>query len=193
MNSSYVVETSYSVDGKLRVILIIVGLIILVAIVVSLLKLIKTGKIKIGKEKNNLKQEDNLIEETENVDNLDTLDDISTEKLNTDNLINDLNEEYEAPVFDSTLSTSVMQEQVIPQMDMAPNMQEQVMPQMDMAPNMQEQVMPQMDMAPNMQDQVMPPSENSSVTTDVNQLDNLVNKNEMSKSIWSNNSNNNLQ
>ena len=165
MNSSYVVETSYSVDGKLRVILIIVGLIILVAIVVSLLKLIKTGKIKIGKEKNNLKQEDNLIEETENVDNLDTLDDISTEKLNTDNLINDLNEEYEAPVFDSTLSTSVMQEQVIPQMDMAPNMQ----------------------------DQVMPPSENSSVTTDVNQLDNLVNKNEMSKSIWSNNSNNNLQ
>ena len=207
MNSSYVVETSYSVDGKLKIILIVVAVIILAAIIVSLLKLIKTGKIKIGKEKNTLNSEDNLIEETETTDSIDTLDnDNSVEELNTDNLNDDFSG-YETPNFNDISSVPNMQEQVMPQMNTAPNMQEQVMPQMNAAPNMQEQVMPQMNAAPSMQEQVipqmnaapsmqeqvMPQMENSSDSTNINQLDNFANENETPKSIWSNNSDNNLQ
>lgn len=51
MNSSYHVDTSYAASGKLTIIIIIVAIIILAAIIVSVIKLIKTGKINIGKNK----------------------------------------------------------------------------------------------------------------------------------------------
>lgn len=167
MNSSYTVETSYSIDVKLKVIIIIAVLIIIAAIIVSLVKLIKTGKIKIGK-KNNDEIDDHFATDVEQLENVESLEN-SYSNDSFDSMIEDTSEGYDAPNFNDDISSKGIS-----------NIESTM-------------VMPQMESTSIEQTTVMNQTEDTLTDSSSLQTESFGNENELPRSIWSNNSDINVQ